>query len=180
MIGAGIAAGERPSLSVWAGLLLALGGLAHLSLRGARTLSAGGTLLMLAAGGAWGIYSLRGRRAGPPLLATADNFRRAAPLALLLWIPAALAGATHLTRTGAALAVASGAITSGLGYIAWYSALPHLTATRAAVLQLSVPILAAAGGVLLLGEVVTARLVVAGFAILGGIALATRASGCPS
>ena len=176
MIGAGIAGGERPSPSVWAGLVLALGGLAHLSLRGSFMLSPGGTLLMLAAGAAWGVYSLRGRSAGPPVLATADNFRRAAPMAILVWFAAALAGAHHVTRAGAALAVASGAITSGLGYVAWYSALPHLTAARAAVLQLSVPVLAAAGGVLLLGEVLTARLVVAGVAILAGIALATRRS----
>ena len=180
MIGAGIAAGERPPPSVWAGLVLALGGLAHLSLRGARVPSPGGTALMLAAGAAWGIYSLRGRRAGPPLLATADNFLRAAPLAAALWIPMALAGAIHMTAAGAALALASGAVTSGLGYVAWYSALPHLTAARAAVLQLSVPVLAAAGGVLLLGEVLTARLVVAGAAILAGIALATLSSARPS
>ncbi len=180
MIGAGIAAGERPAPSVWAGLVLALGGLVHLSLRGARIPSPGGTALMLAAGAAWGVYSLRGRRAGPPLPATADNFRRAAPLAILLWFAAALAGMTHLSPGGAALAIASGGVTSGLGYVAWYSALPHLTAARAAVLQLSVPVLAAAGGILLLGEVLTARLVVAGTAILAGIALATRPSPRPS
>src|SRR5438067_424974 len=173
MIGAGIAAGERPPWSVWAGLVLALGGLAFLSLRGARAFSTSGTALMLCAGAAWGIYSLRGRRVGQPLPATADNFRRAAPLAVLLWLGAALSGATHLTGAGAALAVASGAITSGLGYVAWYSALPHLTAARAAVLQLSVPVLAAAGGVLLLGEVLTVRLIVSGAAILAGIGLAT-------
>jgi drug/metabolite transporter (DMT)-like permease len=87
-----------------------------------------------------------------------------------------LAGAIHLTPAGAALAVASGAITSGLGYVAWYSALPHLTAARAAVLQLSVPVIAAAGGVLLLGEVLTARLLISGAAVLVGIALASRKS----
>jgi drug/metabolite transporter (DMT)-like permease len=176
MIGAGIAAGERPAPSVWAGLVLALGGLVHLSLRGAHVPSPGGTALMLAAGVAWGVYSLRGRRTGPPLPATADNFRRAAPLAALVWVLAALTGATHLTPAGAGLAVTSGAITSGLGYVAWYAALPHLTAARAAVLQLSVPVLAAGGGVLLLGEVLTARLLVSGAAILIGIALATRKS----
>jgi drug/metabolite transporter (DMT)-like permease len=176
MIGAGIAAGERPPALVWAGLVLALGGLVHLSLRGARVPSLGGTGLMLAAGVAWGVYSLRGRRSGPPLPATADNFRRAAPLAALVSIVAVLAGAIHLTPAGAALAVASGAITSGLGYVAWYSALPHLTAARAAVLQLSVPVIAAAGGVLLLGEVLTARLLISGAAVLVGIALASRKS----
>jgi drug/metabolite transporter (DMT)-like permease len=177
MIGAGIAAGERPPPLVWAGLTLALGGLVHLSLRGARAPSPGGTALMLAAGVAWGVYSLRGRRAGPPLPATADNFRRAAPLAALVWMVAALAGAIHLTPVGAVLAIGSGAVTSGLGYVAWYSALPHLTATRAAVLQLSVPVLAASGGVVLLGEVLTGRLLVAGTAILIGIALATMGRG---
>lgn len=174
MVGWGIARGERPTPSVWAGLVLALGGLVYLSLRGARVPSPGGTALMLAAGAAWGIYSLRGRRSGPPLLATADNFRRAAPMAAALWVVLVLAGRFHLSGVGAMLAVASGAITSGLGYVAWYAALPHLSAARAAVLQLSVPVIAAAGGVLLLGELLTARLVIAGTAILLGIALATR------
>jgi len=179
MIGAGIAAGERPAPSVWAGLVLALGGLVHLSLRGARVPSPGGTLLMLTAGVAWGVYSLRGRKAGPPLPATADNFRRAAPLAAVVWLVAWIGGSTHVTPNGAALAIVSGAITSGLGYVAWYAALPYLTAARAAVLQLSVPVLAAAGGVLLLGEVLTARLIVAGVAILAGIALASRRPPAP-
>jgi len=174
MIGWGIARGERPPPPVWAGLVLALGGLVYLSLRGARVPSPGGTALMLGAGAAWGIYSLRGRRSGPPLLATADNFRRAAPMAAALWVVLVLAGRFHLSGVGTMLAVASGAITSGLGYVAWYAALPHLSAARAAVLQLSVPVIAAAGGVMLLGEVLTARLVIAGTAILAGIALATR------
>jgi drug/metabolite transporter (DMT)-like permease len=174
MIGTGIARGERPPATVWAGLAVALGGLVYLSLRGARVPSPGGTALMLSAGAAWGIYSLRGRKSGPPLLATADNFRRAAPLSALLWVVVALAGKLHLSGVGALLAFTSGAVTSGLGYVAWYAALPHLTAARAAVLQLSVPVIAAAGGVVLLGEVLTARLVIAGTAILAGIALATR------
>ncbi len=177
MIASGIAAGERPPLPVWAGLVLALSGLTHLSLRGARAFSAGGALLMLAAGAAWGVYSLRGRRArGPPILATADNFLRTLPFALVLWSIAAIVRPPHLGARGAALAIASGAISSGLGYVAWYSALPHLTAARAAVLQLCVPALAALGGVVLLGEILTLRLAIAGAAILGGVALATRPS----
>jgi drug/metabolite transporter (DMT)-like permease len=174
MIAAGIAAGERPPPSAWAGFTVALGGLVYLSLRGARVPTPGGTALMLAAGVAWGVYSLRGRRGGQPLLATADNFRRAAPLAIASCIAVALAGGFRLSALGATLAFASGAITSGLGYVAWYAALPHLSAARAAVLQLSVPVIAAAGGVIFLGEVLTARLAIAGTAILAGIALATR------
>jgi len=177
MIGVGIAGGERPPPAVWGGLVLALAGLAHLSLRGSRAFSAGGALLMLAAGVAWGVYSLRGRKTrGAPILATADNFLRALPFAALLWAIGAVARTPHLSARGAGLAVASGAITSGLGYVAWYSALPRLTAARAAVLQLCVPVLAAIGGVVLLGEVLTVRLIVAGAAILAGIALATGAS----
>ena len=151
MIGVGIAGGERPPPAVWGGLVLALAGLAHLSLRGRKT-------------------------RGAPILATADNFLRALPFAALLWAIGAVARTPHLSARGAGLAVASGAITSGLGYVAWYSALPRLTASRAAVLQLCVPVLAAIGGVVLLGEVLTVRLIVAGAAILAGIALATGAS----
>jgi len=175
MIGHGLAKGERPAATVWVGLVLALCGLALLSLRGWQAFSPGGTLLMLGAGAGWGAYSLRGRRAhAPPVLVTADNFLRAALFALLLWLIASVSASSHLTSRGAVLAVVSGALTSGLGYVAWYSALPHLTAARAAVLQLCVPVLAAVGGVVLLGEVMTARLIAAGTAILLGVAIATR------
>jgi drug/metabolite transporter (DMT)-like permease len=169
MIGHGLWAGERLKWIQWTGLLLALGGLVSLLLPGLSAPPLIGSLLMLGAGVAWGIYSLRGRSAGDPTLVTAGNFLRAAPfavgLSLLLrdqiaWDPA-----------GAGYAVASGALASGIGYAVWYAALPALKATQAATVQLSVPVVAALGGVALLGETLTGRLVLASVAILGGIAL---------
>ena len=128
--------------------------------------------VLAAAGMAWGIYSLRGRGAGEPVAATAGNFARAAPLALALSLASvALASAFHASAEGIALAIASGALSSGLGYVLWYAALPGLSALRAATVQLSVPPLAAAGGVLLLAEALSMRLLLASAAILGGIAL---------
>ena len=124
---------------------------------------------MALAGAAWGVYSLRGRGSADPLRATAGNFLRAAPLALVLWLP--FAGVAHADRVGIVLAVVSGAVTSGVGYALWYSALRALTAMRAAVVQLSVPVITAFGAVLVLGEAMTLRLVLASVAILGGIAL---------
>jgi drug/metabolite transporter (DMT)-like permease len=127
---------------------------------------------MLGAGAAWGVYSLLGRsRGGDPLDATASRFAWAAPMALLASFVAAPAAAPRVTAAGALLAVASGALASGLGYAAWHAALRGLTATRAALVQLSVPPLAALGGVAFLGEEVSLRLVVSAAAILGGIAL---------
>jgi drug/metabolite transporter (DMT)-like permease len=119
---------------------------------------------------AWGAYSLRGRGATEPLLETAGNFARSVPLALLLLLPT-LASA-HASRRGIALAALSGALASGVGYSFWYAALPSLGALRAAVVQLAVPVLTAAGAAALLGEEVTPRLIAASLVILGGVALA--------
>jgi drug/metabolite transporter (DMT)-like permease len=127
---------------------------------------------MLGAGVAWGVYSLRGRRGGDVVALNAASFARAVPLALCASAVVAILGVTRLETRGALLAVSSGALASGLGYAVWYAALRGLTATRAAIVQLSVPPLAAAGGVLVLGEVFSARLVTASCLILGGIALA--------
>jgi drug/metabolite transporter (DMT)-like permease len=127
---------------------------------------------MAVAGVAWGAYSLRGRAADRPIAATAGNFLRAAPFALLLSV--ASARGAHVTARGALLATLSGAVTSGLGYVIWYAALRGLTATRAATVQLSVPVLTAFGGVALLGEPVTLRLVIAAALILGGVGFAVR------
>ncbi len=141
-----------------------------------------GTLLMAGAGIAWGVYSLRGRGAGEPVAATAGNFMRAAPLALVVSVLSfAFTGAPHGSANGIALAIASGAVTSGLGYVIWYAALPHLSSLRAATVQLSVPPLAALGGVWWLSEALSMRLVLSSAAILGGIALvlASRARGKP-
>ena len=169
MFSVGLRAGERFTPAAWAGLALALAGLLYLVSPGIAAPAPLGAALMATAGIAWGIYSLRGRGAGEPVAATAGNFGRAAPLALALSV--AFAGSIHLSAAGIALAVASGAVTSGLGYVVWYAALPGLTALRAATVQLSVPPLAALGGVLLLAEALSLRLVMSSAAILGGIAL---------
>jgi drug/metabolite transporter (DMT)-like permease len=124
---------------------------------------------MAGAGAAWGGYSLRGRGAQDPLAATAASFIRAAPLGVLLAL--VFAARAHADVRGVGLAVASGALTSGLGYVVWYAALRHLTSLRAGVVQLSVPLIAAVGGVFLLDEAFTLRLGMAALAILGGIGL---------
>lgn len=170
MIGAGLRRGERPRAPEWLGLALAAGGLVALTLPGLAAPDPLGAALMAAAGVAWGVYSLRGRGAARPLAATADNFLRA--LALAAPLAAAIALDGHATARGAGLAIASGAIASGIGYSLWYAALPWLAATRAAIIQLSVPVLAAAGGAAFLGEAITPRLAGAAAAIVGGVALA--------
>ena len=127
---------------------------------------------MITAGLAWAVYSLRGKGAGDPLRVTAGNFVRTVPVALgmsLLFINSA-----QVDTAGALYAIASGAITSGIGYAIWYAALPHLKATTAATLQLSVPVIAALGGIAWLGEPLSLRLLLASAAILGGIALVIR------
>lgn len=182
MFAAGLSAGERFSPAAWGGFALAVGGLLYLVSPGLAAPPLTGTLLMAVAGVAWGVYSLRGRGAGEPVAATAGNFLRAAPLALLLSAASlVVAGPPHASGSGIALAMASGAITSGLGYVLWYAALRHLTALRAATVQLSVPPLAALGGAWLLSEALTLRLVLSSAAILGGIALVlvSRARGKP-
>jgi drug/metabolite transporter (DMT)-like permease len=128
---------------------------------------------MLSAGIAWGIYSLRGKRSGDPTIATAGNFMRAVPLAAILSL-ATLRGAS-VDSAGVLYAVASGALASGLGYAIWYTALPGLTATKAATIQLSVPVIAAAAAVVLLDEAITLRLILSSAAILGGIGLVVGA-----
>ena len=169
MLGAGWYAGESLGARGWSGFALAVLGFAGLVAPGVNAPAPAGAALMAVAGVAWGIYSLRGRGVADPLAATAGNFLRAAPLALALSL--ALAMSAHINTQGALLAVASGAVTSGLGYVIWYAALPGLGALRAATVQLSVPLIAALGGVLFMGETASLRLVLAGAAILGGIAL---------
>ena len=170
MLVAGYRGGERTAPAQTFGLVLALAGLVCLVLPGLTAPDPLGAALMALAGIAWGTYSLRGRGAGDPVRATAGNFLLAAPLALvfnLLFLPR-----LHVTPAGALYALVSGALTSGLGYVVWYAALKGLTATRAAVVQLSVPVIAAFAGVLVLDETVTARLLISSCAILGGVALA--------
>lgn len=170
MLGAGLRAGERLRVSGALGLALALLGLVVLVRPGLAAPDALGAASMAAAGVAWGVYSLRGRTAcAPPLVETTGNFARSVPLAVVLSLPTF--AAAHASTRGIALAVASGALASGLGYTLWYAALPGLGAMRAAIVQLSVPVLTAAAASILLGEPVTLRLVVASLLILGGIAL---------
>jgi drug/metabolite transporter (DMT)-like permease len=169
MIGYGIWAGERLVRLQLAGLVLALGGLVTLLLPGLSAPPLSGSLLMLSAGIAWGVYSLRGKGAGDPTRVTAGNFLRAVPIAAALSI--LMHDGTSLDKAGFCYAVLSGALASGIGYAIWYSALLALKATSAATVQLSVPVIAAAGGIVFLGEPVTLRLILASVAVLSGIAL---------
>ena len=169
MISHGLWTGERLRRLQLVGLVLAFGGLIGLMLPGLSAPPLFGSTLMLGAGVAWGVYSLRGRGAGNATRVTAGNFLRAVPIAAALSV-LALSSAS-LDRAGLGYAVASGALASGMGYAIWYTALPALKATSAATVQLSVPVLAALGGVIFLGEAITLRLALASVAILGGIAL---------
>lgn len=170
MMGAAVWRGERPHRLQWCGLGLALGGLIYLMLPGLAAPPLAGAGLMALAGFAWGIYSLRGRGSASPVAQTAGNIVRSVPLMFAMSLVALRQ--FHVGRDGALLAVASGAVTTGLGYVVWYQALRGLTATRAAVVQLAVPVLAAAGGVAFLSEIISRRLIVAAAMVLGGIALA--------
>ncbi len=177
MIGWGIVRGERPSRVQWAGIALAVCGLVVLTLPGLTASPALGMGLMAAAGIAWGIYSLRGRASAHPLTTTAANFLRTLPMVAPTLALSLAAAPAHLTIKGVLLAASSGVIASGLGYALWYRALPGLTATQAASVQLLVPILAASAAVPILSEAVTLRLVVSAALVLGGIGLSiwTRA-----
>ncbi|MGN8064376.1 DMT family transporter [Ralstonia sp. 22111] len=169
MLAAGLRAGERFEALGWAGFALAAGGLVYLVSPGVTAPTPLGAALMTVAGIAWGVYSLRGRGLDNPLAATAGNFLRAAPMALALSM--LLYDRAHASPAGILLALASGALTSGIGYVIWYAALKGLSAIRAAAVQLSVPPIAAFGAVLFLAEPLTPRLAAASAAILGGIAL---------
>jgi drug/metabolite transporter (DMT)-like permease len=131
---------------------------------------------MVAAGVGWGVYTLRGRRSAAPVLTTAGNFVRSAPLALAVSAMIMVGGSRPMaTAVGVALALASGILASGFGYVLWYAALRHLTAVRAATVQLVVPVLGAAGGIMLLGESLSPRLALATVLILGGVGVALAA-----
>ncbi len=169
MIGYGFWAGERLLKSQLLGLFLAFGGLIGLLLPGLSAPPLYGSVLMLGAGVAWGIYSLRGKGVGDPIQITTGNFLRAVPITLVMSL--FMLQGSSLDTAGFWYAVASGTLASGIGYAIWYTALPVLKATNAATIQLSVPIIAAFGGVVMLGEPITLRLALASVAILGGIAL---------
>jgi drug/metabolite transporter (DMT)-like permease len=169
MIGHGIWAGERLRSLQVVGLMLACLGLVGLLLPGLSAPPLSSSVLMLGAGVAWGVYSLRGKGVGDPARVTAGNFLRTLPIAAALGL--LMHDSASLDSAGFWYAVSSGALASGIGYAIWYAALPALKATHAATVQLSVPLVAALGGIIFLGETVTLRLVLASAAILGGIAL---------
>jgi len=169
MTGYGLWRGERLQRLQVVGLLFACGGVVGLLLPGLSAPPLFGSVLMLGAGAAWGVYSLRGQGAVDPGRVTAGNFLRAVPFALALSV--LTISHASLDTAGLGYAVFSGAIASGLLYVIWYSVLPALTATGAATVQLSVPVIAALGGNVLLEEPISLRLVVASVAVLGGILL---------
>jgi drug/metabolite transporter (DMT)-like permease len=179
MIGAALLAGEHLRRTEGAGVCLAFGGLVYLVAPGVTAPSLTGSLLMTCAGIAWGIYSLRGRSSSAPLAETTHNFILTLPLAVLLIIY--FSRDCHLSATGILLAIISRGLASGVGYAVWYATLQGMTATRAAIVQLAVPLLATLGEVLFLAEELSLRLVIAAAAILGGVGLAmVGRSGIPA
>lgn len=179
MIAVALNNGEQFPWLSWVGLILALLGLVYLVSPGVTAPEPVGAVLMAVAGIAWGFYSLLGKGAADPLEATANNFIWSVPLVLLTSV--VFLGEIQLSPTGIVLAATSGAVTSGLGYVIWYVALRELNAAHAATVQLSVPVIAALGGVIFLSEAITLRLLVASGATLGGVAIVlaqrtTRAS----
>jgi len=170
MIVVALQGGEHPRLLEWVGLFLALAGLTYLVFPGLTAPSLSGSALMTAAGISWGFYTLRGRESQNPLAATTGNFVYAVPMILIVLVVSLKN--FFISPNGILLAMLSGALASGVGYVIWYAALRGLTTTRAATVQLSVPVIAAWSGVIFLSENVSARLLIAGVLILGGIALA--------
>jgi drug/metabolite transporter (DMT)-like permease len=178
MISYGFWAGERLHVRQAVGFIMALGGLGGLMLPGLSAPPLLGSVLMSGAGFSWGIYSLRGRSAGDPTRVTAGNFLRTVPMTAALSL--VMSRGTVLDSPGVIYAILSGGLSSGIGYAIWYAALPNLRASQAATVQLSVPVIAALGGVLLIGELMTLRLVLASAAILFGIALVVLEKAKPS
>jgi drug/metabolite transporter (DMT)-like permease len=172
MVAVALRNGEQLSAVSWLGLVLAFGGMTYLVAPGVTAPDPSGALLMVIAGIGWGSYSLIGRSAADPLRETANNFVYSAPLtvaaSLVFW-----AGA-EATAEGILLAAVSGALASGVGYALWYAALPNLTASRAATVQLSVPVIAAVGGILFLSEAISIRLGIATLLTIGGIWLVLK------
>jgi drug/metabolite transporter (DMT)-like permease len=178
MISAGLMAGERIRPKTAMGWTFAAAGVVLLLMPGVSAPPLREAALMLCAGIAWGVYSLRGRRSEEPLSDTSGNFARAVPMVLL--VSAASWAHRSWDVSGALYAALSGSLASGLGYAAWYAALPRMTVVAASNAQLSVPVIAALAGVVLFGEPITLRLVVSSILVLGGIALAVRPSRSPA
>ena len=174
ILGWAVLKGDRPGPLQWLGLAIAFAALIYLVSPGLVAPDPLGTLLMVVAGLCWAAYTLIGRGSQSPLADTAGNFIRCAPVAVALIVAGALIHG--ITPLAAIYAVLSGAIASGLGYAIWYAVLPGLTRTRAGIVQLSVPAIAAAGGVLLLAEPLSLRLGIATAGIICGVALALTAA----
>ncbi|MEO1745265.1 MAG: DMT family transporter, partial [Pseudomonadota bacterium] len=170
MIGWALVRGDRPIPLEWLGLLIAFGAFIWLVSPGLQAPDPLGAALMALSGIAWGAYSVRGRSAIDPLAATAGNFMLSTPFGLVVSL--IFIGTTSAGWYGVGLAVASGAITPGLGYALWYRVLRQITATQGAIVQLTVPVIAAAGGVVFAAEPITARFLIASALILGGVAIA--------
>jgi len=174
MIGGGLIVGERLSALQWMGTALAIAGLIYLLAPGITAPPLLAALMMMGAGIGWGLYSLRGRKAGDPTAQTAGNFMRVGIICLLISpLIFMLMPETNITRTGIIWALTSGILTSGLGYVIWYMALKDLTATRAGIAQLTVPVIAALGGMLFIAEPLTWQFLGAALVILGGVGVAT-------
>jgi drug/metabolite transporter (DMT)-like permease len=173
MIGAAVRSNEKLGSVQWVGLAAAMGGLVFLVLPGLTAPDPIGALLMCVAGIAWGVYSIRGKGVSAPVAMTAANFARAAPMSLAILTCVLVVALTtlHTSAMGMLLAVISGVVTSGVGYVLWYKSLRRLTTTQASVVQLMVPVLAAFGGITFLSEHLTGRLIAASILILGGVAL---------
>jgi len=177
MIGGGLLAGERLRTLQWLGLALAMGGLVYLMLPSVAPPSPIGAIMMSLSGLGWGLYSLMGRGKGNPTALTAGNFLRAAIICAVITLPVLLIlPETSIGPKGIGLALLSGIMTSGIGYVIWYMALKHLTATRAGIAQLTVPFIAAIGGMLFIAEPFTLRFFIAMCLTLLGVALATLSS----
>jgi drug/metabolite transporter (DMT)-like permease len=172
MIGVSSVAGQTPTRAQWVGLLLAVAGLGYLLLPGITSPDVTGAILMCGAGVSWGLYSIRGRGNSAPAIMTAGNFLRAIPPCALAIVAYLSFTEAHLQPEGILLALASGMVTSGLGYVLWYRVLRNLTTTQAAVSQLLVPVLAAFGGVAFLSENLSLRLILSSVFVLGGVGTA--------
>ncbi len=166
----GLVSGERPGALEWWGLVIALGGLVYLVFPGLESPPLLGSFLMAVAGIAWGFYTLRGKGSSDPIGQTAGNFLIAVPFGIAAAIP--FLSSVSISYEGAFWAILSGAIASGIGYSIWYAALRGHTSSSAAIVQLSVPVIAAIGGLVLVAEAITLRLIIASALVLGGIGLA--------
>ena len=169
MVVFGVLQGDRPKLFAWVGIVLACSGLVYLVSPGVSAPSLTGTLLMVTAGLAWGVYSLRGKGVTNPVAATTWNFIGTVPLTVISSL--FFIASSDIKSSGVLLAILSGALASGVGYVIWYAALPYLKPSSAAAVQLSVPMIAAIGGVVFMAEPLTLRITIASVTILGGIAL---------